>query len=282
MLFDCFTFFNELELLDIRLHELDSVVDRFVIVESAETFTGRRKPFYFADNAARFAAFRDKIVHVAADAPHGPNAFSRKSDAWAREYHQREQILRGLGSARPGDLVMIGDVDEIPRAAAVREALAQRRPDELTCFALRHYRHCLDRRSIACPTWLLGPRLIERRHVRSPQKVRMTRVVGSRRIAPPRVQAWHTRLANFVRCGMANPVRLAPDAGWHFSSMGDWARFRSKVEAFSHEEFMETAVYQDEVAFARSVAEETELVEMGDMPAFVQAQRERFGDLLWS
>ena len=57
MIYDCFTFFNELDLLEIRLNVLRDVVDRFVLVEAGETHTGKRKPLYFRENAARFAAF---------------------------------------------------------------------------------------------------------------------------------------------------------------------------------------------------------------------------------
>ena len=48
MVYDCFMFFNELELLDLRLHELDAVVDRFVLVEGVRTLSGKPKPLYFA------------------------------------------------------------------------------------------------------------------------------------------------------------------------------------------------------------------------------------------
>jgi len=67
MIYDCFTFFNELDLLEIRLNVLKDVVDRFVLVEATQTFTGRPKPLYYKENAARFAAFADRIIHVVVD-----------------------------------------------------------------------------------------------------------------------------------------------------------------------------------------------------------------------
>ena len=54
MITDAFMFFNELELLEIRLHELSSVVDRFVLVEARETFSFRPKPLHYYENRARF------------------------------------------------------------------------------------------------------------------------------------------------------------------------------------------------------------------------------------
>jgi len=106
--------FNELDLLDIWLRELEQVVDRFVLVEAPVTFSGRPKPLYFADQIGRFARWRDRITHVVVDdMPTGP-------DPWRRAQHQRNAILRGLNGAAPDDGVIVSDCDEIPSADAVR------------------------------------------------------------------------------------------------------------------------------------------------------------------
>ena len=55
---------NEVDLLEIRMNELDSVVDKFFIIESNATFTGLPKKTHFADNRARFARFEDKITYT--------------------------------------------------------------------------------------------------------------------------------------------------------------------------------------------------------------------------
>jgi len=89
-IFDCFTFLNEFDLLEIRLHELAQVVDRFVIAESPVTFTGRPKPLHFLDNRARFAAFADKIIHIVVDDQPVTDS------AWEREWHQRNALERGI------------------------------------------------------------------------------------------------------------------------------------------------------------------------------------------
>ena len=64
---DCFSFFNELELLEIRLNILDQYVDKFVLVEAAKTQTLKDKPFVFEENKSRYEKFLDKIVHVKLD-----------------------------------------------------------------------------------------------------------------------------------------------------------------------------------------------------------------------
>ena len=95
MIYDCFSFFNELDLLEIRLNVLKDVVDKFVLVEAGETHTGKPKPLYFKENEARFAAFRDRIIYVAIE--RFPEVCTT---SWARENWQRNAIAEGLkGSA---------------------------------------------------------------------------------------------------------------------------------------------------------------------------------------
>lgn len=108
MLHDTFLFFNELDLLEMRLTELDSVVDRFVICESTRTFQGAEKPLYFQRNRHMFDRWQDKIIHVVYDSP------DRDCSSWEREKAQRDEILKGLRKGHPNDLILISDVDEIP------------------------------------------------------------------------------------------------------------------------------------------------------------------------
>lgn len=113
MIYDCFTFFNELDLLEIRLNILKDVVDKFVLVEAGETHTGKPKPFYFKANEERFGAFKDKIIYV------GIDKFPAGHDAWWNENYQRNMILEGLKYAKPDDVIMISDLDEIPKPTIV-------------------------------------------------------------------------------------------------------------------------------------------------------------------
>lgn len=112
--YDCFMFFNEIELLKMRLEELDKVVDHFVLVESVETQKGRPKPLYFKENSAQFEKYLPKIIHVIVDERHP------EMDLWERENYQRMCIARGLKNCQPSDLILISDLDEIPRPALVQ------------------------------------------------------------------------------------------------------------------------------------------------------------------
>jgi beta-1,4-mannosyl-glycoprotein beta-1,4-N-acetylglucosaminyltransferase len=106
MLFDCFTFFNELDLLELRLETLSAVVDRFVLVEADLTHQGAPKPLHFAENRDRFARWLDRIAHVVVEL--------KGKGSWERENEQRRAIVQGLGGASADDLICLSDLDEIP------------------------------------------------------------------------------------------------------------------------------------------------------------------------
>ena len=79
MVYDCFQFFNELDILKLRMHVLSDVVDKFVISESTVTFSGDKKPLYFQENEEMFAEFSDRIIHrIVDDTPMDVSAFLRE------------------------------------------------------------------------------------------------------------------------------------------------------------------------------------------------------------
>ena len=112
MLIDTFMFYNELDILELRLEVLDKYVDRFVLVESEVTHVGGPKELHFTNNRARFTKWLDKIEHVIVRADESPT----DTNPWSREKYQRECITRGIERAGiPNDAhVMVSDVDEIP------------------------------------------------------------------------------------------------------------------------------------------------------------------------
>jgi len=111
-LFDTFIFYNELDLLELRLEELWDVVDVFVLVEATKTHRNNPKPLFFEENKARYERYLSKIRHiVVSDLPDGPSP-------WPREDHQRDAIMQGLDDLRRRDRVMVSDVDEFPPASS--------------------------------------------------------------------------------------------------------------------------------------------------------------------
>ena len=108
MIVDCFTFYNEFDTLKKRLRYLDSVVDKFVLVESTVTHRGEPKELFFENNKELFSEWIDKIIHIIVrDNP-------EDKDPWSRENFQRNCITRGLNGVPQDALIMVSDVDEIP------------------------------------------------------------------------------------------------------------------------------------------------------------------------
>ena len=210
---DCFPFFNELDLLEIRLHELKDVVDRFVLVESYFTHSGLLKPLYYEQNRGRFVGF--PIEHVVIQHPPkavDPEVARAHPDhplEWTRENHQRNAITRGLIAAEPDDMVMVSDADEIPRASAVTEALACLRNGEPSVVFWQetyYYSVNLWAENEGC---LLGTRAVLKKNLGQPQSMR----------------------------SQGGQVIIA--AGWHFGWMGDCQK---KLEAFAHQELNKDAL----------------------------------------
>jgi hypothetical protein len=114
-LFDCFTFNDELDLLEVRLRCTAPFVDFFVLVESPRTFSGSDKPLHFAANAGRYSTWAHQIRHIVVEDIPEP-----VPTRWVSEVHQRNQIVRGLHDASGQDVIVIADVDEIVHPEVVR------------------------------------------------------------------------------------------------------------------------------------------------------------------
>ncbi len=228
MVYDTFPFFNELELLEIRLNELDSVVDIFVLAEARHTFQKKPKELVFEKNKERFAKFLPKIRHVIVDELPGFFYKWRKPNAWHVSDFQKSQVVRGLHDAVPGDTVIFSDVDEIPKAEAVRAAAGLL---GITVFEQRFYAYYLnnlctffDTDNIACTAqytednlgWWRGSVMLDFESFRNIGKsIKKMRLLHD----------------------LPEPmVRVARDAGWHFTSIGDVERIALKLESYEHSE----------------------------------------------
>lgn len=230
MIYDCFSFFNELDLLEIRLNTLDKVVDKFILAESTLTHTGNPKPLYYAENKDRFAKFSDRIVHIVVnDFPAMPEDMPVREKAWTRENWQRNAIVRGLPKdIGDNDILLISDLDEIPDPAYVEKAAAN--PAGVTRFDLRAYCFFINLRNISYPIWNNG-----------------TRVLTWRTFNDPKTYAG----AGYTECCVAavnqgpsatrirflKPTKIMKPAGWHFSYLGGVEAIQRKMKSIAHTEF---------------------------------------------
>lgn len=220
MVYDCFTFFNELDLLEIRLNVLSGVVDRFVLVEAGETHTGKPKAFLFEENQARFAAFADRIVYVRID------RFPAEYCPWERECFQRNEIKRGLVGAKDDDIILISDLDEIPRPELVEKY--SRKPG-VWFFNMRAFGFYLNWEDVRCRN-MCGTKMLSYKDLRTgfngvetfyneflpPSVNEGTTVSKIRRRAFPASKGGERRLRN---------------SGWHFTCLGGAAALVVKMRA---------------------------------------------------
>ena len=105
MIYDCFMFNDELDMLLLRLTYMSKYVDYFVIGESVQTHSNLNKPLFYLDHIDKFSEFKEKIIHVNIPPVSG-------LDSWGNEYYQRNYLKEGLKNCKDDDIIIIGDNDE--------------------------------------------------------------------------------------------------------------------------------------------------------------------------
>ncbi len=209
--YDCFMFFNEFELLKLRLDFLDSFIDYFVIVESEKTFKGEKKPLLFKERIDEFKKYKDKIIYVCPQNVPQPMVTAGEVD-WTIEKYQRESIKKGLENCRAEDLIIISDVDEFPNPMLIEQVRksAINQNDELKML--------LEKKAVALEQDLFyfyfnnkadrkwrGTILCKYKNLISIQWLRDSR----------------------------NRIPYVSDGGWHFSYLGDAERIKKKLRSIS-------------------------------------------------
>lgn len=130
MIYDCFPFFNELDMLKIRLNVMNPVVDKFLLFEATETFSGLKKPLYYEENKEMFREFEDKIIHVVVD-------YTPEGETHVRDTYQKNQGTRGLEGCNDDDIIIFSDLDEIPDPESVKRIAENIQKDKIYHFAQR-------------------------------------------------------------------------------------------------------------------------------------------------
>jgi hypothetical protein len=197
MIYDCFTFFNEADVLAIRLAELRSVVHVHVLAESVETFTGKPKPLHFQERM--FEQAKGSTISILEVGKMPDNL-----TAWDREARQRNALAVGVMAGQDDDVVIISDADEIPRA----EVVANYRPsDGIVGLVMPNHYYRLN---------TPGGGTVNRARICT---VRHVKEMG----------------CHDIRC--YEPDKYIDDAGWHFSYLGDADHIAHKLKSFSHTEY---------------------------------------------
>lgn len=225
--YDIIPFFNELDVLEIRLNELDPVVDKFVICESHETFGGDLKPYHFDENLIRFQKFRSKIVHIKVPRLLPPMTMSLRENkphctveairklGRDREAYARDIILKSFFDAvhpQPNDYVIVSDCDEIPSADAVLRAKVAIGQSAFNAVRFKQYSFYYNVNTLVD----YGRDVCSRARI---GEVRDVEAVGG--------------LMNFRKYKVREACEIE-NGGWHFSYFsGDMDKIREKVAALS-------------------------------------------------
>jgi beta-1,4-mannosyl-glycoprotein beta-1,4-N-acetylglucosaminyltransferase len=213
MLFDCFMYFDEAELLELRIEMLKDIVDGFIITDADRTFKGDKKEFTCVETIKKLGLPEDKIQVLHCELP-PPETHP---NPWVREYAQRDALGVGMRMCPPDSVFFFSDVDEIPKKSALLEAveLAKANPDRCVRLSMPMFYGRGDLRvmdpkgdySKPPNNWTCGTVVLFEHLTETPSQIRMK--------------------DNGLVYGNC-------DAGWHFSWMGDSSRMKRKLTSFSH------------------------------------------------
>ena len=190
-IYDCFLYWDEDLLLDLRLNILDKYVDYFVVIEGNKTWQNNHKNFRF--DLSKFKKFEKKIIYIQVDdMPGGANP-------WLRENFQRNCILRGLEKSEKDDLILISDLDEIPNPNVIKNF---NKKMKYAVFKQKHFYYKFNLNSTINPYWY-GSRVCLKQFLKSPQWLRDLKFKKR-----PWWRLDKYRLNNILE-----------DGGWHFCNL---------------------------------------------------------------
>jgi beta-1,4-mannosyl-glycoprotein beta-1,4-N-acetylglucosaminyltransferase len=226
---DCFMFFNEDLILDIRLNELDKYVDYFVIVESNFTHSGEEKGFNFNPN--KFQKFKEKIIYLKIlDNPKNlyklnksdtENEVKRKQilNALIIENYQRNYLKKGIENFSNNDFILISDLDEIPD---LRKIELKNIKNSIVLFKqyFFHYKLNLYLKDF----FFFGTKGCLKKNLISPQWLRN---VKNKKYSLFRIDAL------FSKKKYSN-IKIVEKGGWHFTNIMDEEKIIYKLKSYLH------------------------------------------------
>ncbi len=228
-IFDCFMYFDEDLILDLRLNYLDKFVDHFVIVESLFSHNGQKRKPQFDIN--KFEKFKNKIKYLLID--HEGEIFSdiKKNEdvdqiaskqimnALKRENYQRDYILNGLTEANDDDWIIISDLDEIPN---LENNDLKESKNKIVFFKqmMIYYKLNLYLKDFQ---WI-GSKACKKKDLKSPQWLRNIK---------DRSYAWWRIDTLFSNIKYSN-IQIFDNGGWHFSYIKSPKDIEKKLKSYLH------------------------------------------------
>jgi len=232
-IYDVFTFFNELDLLELRLELLNDHVDKFVLIECVETFSGNPKKLYYEENKDRFKKYHGKIIHhITYDPPKSfldvrerildPNSDELMKQIciqalttsnvpqgelhWLKEFYQKESIRRALVGLEDEDLCFITDLDEI-----WNPELDYSFVEDHKIYKLKQLAYSLYINNRSSEAWA-GTLLTKYKNIKN-------------------------ACLSHLRVPSKTEYEYIENGGWHFTFMGGEEQIKLKLESYGHQEY---------------------------------------------
>ena len=228
-IFDCFMYFDEDLILDLRLNTLNKFIDYFVIVESIYNHKGEKRKLKF--NIKKFKKFNNKIIYLIHNQVPNEIKKIKKNDseneintkyifnAIFRENSQRNYILKGLSKAKDDDIILISDVDEIPNLKKVN---FKKLKNKLIFFNQEMFYYKFN---LKLPNYnWIGTKSCKKKYLKNPQWLRNIK---------DRKYPFY-RLDTFFSDKKFSNVEIVENGGWHFTNIKTAEQIRYKLKSYLH------------------------------------------------
>ena len=222
-IYDCFQYFNEDHIVDLRFNILKENVDFFVIVESTINHQGERKKLHFDIN--KYKSLKKKIIYIVVDDTPKEIIKSHKGGESLVEQHQRNSILKGLKKCDDNDLIILSDVDEIPDLNKLKIF----DKNNYAVFSQKMFMYKLNLLNMSEDNWH-GSKICLKKNLKSPQWLRNLKF----------------KKYPFWRIDKPKNLQIIENGGWHFSYLQKAENISKKIKSFSHGEFNKDHIINEE------------------------------------
>jgi len=212
-IYDCFQYFNEDHMVDLRFNILNNYVDYFVISESTRTHQGHEKKLNF--NIENFKKYKHKIIYVVADFNKDKDLLNHKGGESLIEQHQRNNIINGLKKANDNDLIILSDSDEIPDLNKINQIKTN---TKYTAFSQKMFMYKLNLQNLNESNWI-GTKICKKKYFMKPQELR------------------DLKFKKYPFWRIDKKKLQIIDGGWHFSFLQSPKDIAEKIKSYSHGEF---------------------------------------------
>ena len=212
-IYDCFQYFNEEHIANLRFNILDEFVDHFVIVESTVNHQGKEKKLQFDIN--KHQKFKKKIKYIIVDDT--PENIKKPHEGGESlvEQHQRNSLMKGLDKADDEDLIILSDVDEIPDLNKINLF----NKENYAVFSQKMFMYKINFLNLDENNWH-GSKICLKKNLKSPQWLRNLKF----------------KKYPFWRIDKPKNIQIIQNGGWHFAYLQSVENISKKIKSFAHGE----------------------------------------------